>query len=348
MSKAKYPNIAVDLETKINDGTYEKKIPGTRELATEYMVSKQTITNALRPLIQKGLLKSEGRRGVMIYRKQQKHGLLCIVATGDMAGLNADPELYRLQEYIREDGFDVILISTTSKDISCRSICKLLSNNFIGVIFTNSSLTLEIAEFLEAKEIPFVSCNRLPIYSHLNWVEYDWSGTLKYICSSFADSNHSRQALYFQGRLESYNILVRKEWQKLKYELNLPKLAIDRIELDYRAKPLDCFKNYLKTLREIDDYPQLLILWMDITPEVSNMICNSKNSLPSDCTVVGVAKSNQNFPEQIKTYTLEGGYYDLMLQTYKALKEKIIAPSDKFIHRFISNPVKWNQPMPFD
>ena len=51
MSKSRYPALAAVLEKRIAHGVYGDKLPTVRELASEFQVSKQTVTLALRPLI---------------------------------------------------------------------------------------------------------------------------------------------------------------------------------------------------------------------------------------------------------------------------------------------------------
>ena len=66
MSNSRYPTLAATLEKRIAQGIYRDRLPTVRELAAEFKVSKQTVTLALRPLIVKGILKAEGRRGIHV------------------------------------------------------------------------------------------------------------------------------------------------------------------------------------------------------------------------------------------------------------------------------------------
>ncbi len=340
MSAAKYPSLTVTLETKIRQGAYRDKIPTTRKLAAEFAVSRQTVTNALRPLIDKGMLIAAGRRGVRISHRHQAHGMIGIVAVGDSAVLTNTPIMSRLQQQINNDGFESVLLSISSLN-TYKNICSLLSDNFTGLIFTYSSLTMEIAEYLESKKIPFISCNRLPVYSHLNFVEHDWAGAIRRISEEFAQKGCLKQSLFFQGRLEGYGHLVREQWKNIKNGLNLLLLKIDELELDYRETPSACFFKYLKALHETEQYPQLLIMWSGITDEIVEMACHGQYKLPEQCIITGPLKTGKPPPEQILTFS-EGDYHNLLLAAYEGLRELILAPSDKFIHRFVDFPVVWN------
>lgn len=74
MSNSRYPTLAATLEKRIAQGIYRDRLPTVRELAAEFKVSKQTVTLALRPLIVKGILKAEGRRGNPCRRSGQVSG----------------------------------------------------------------------------------------------------------------------------------------------------------------------------------------------------------------------------------------------------------------------------------
>lgn len=334
MSDAKYPSLTVTLETRIMEGFYPDKVPTTRTLAAEFGVSRQTVTNALRPLIDKGVLVSDGRRGVMVCRKYQGQGMVGIVATGDLSRLHADEGLQKLQNRINSDGFESVLISI-SPWISHRNICNLLGQNFAGLIFTNSSLTLEIAEYLEKRKIPFISCNRLPVYSRLNFVEHDWASAIKDVAADFAAKGYRRQNLFFHGRLEGYDRLIRKEWRNIKSDLKLPELSGDSIELDFTDTSVESFAKYLKKLNELQDYPELLIMWHVINEKTIEMVTTGPWRLPETCHVVGVENKGMKLPPGFTVFKEGSNYHDLMLAAYEGLRELISAPSDKLIHRMV-------------
>jgi len=339
MSSAKYPVLTASLELKIRQGGYREKIPTARGMAVEFGVSRQTVTNALRPLIEKGLLISDRRNGVKINVKQLNRGLIGIVARGDLAVLNSSPMFKPLQERMSADGFESLMMDVSH---GITSGIRNLLGNFVGFIFTNSSLTMEMAEFLESEHIPFVSCNRLPIYSRLNFVECDWAGAVKKIASSFALKGYQNQCLFFQGRLEGYDKLVRKQWKNIKQELGLPLLKADEIELDWQNEPLVSLGKYLKTLYEIQQYPQLLIFWMGIDEDVVTLVRHGKYKLPGSCVVAGPSFSPDFCGKNIITLAANN---DVAVQqaSYEALRELILAPSEKLIHRLVDYPIVWHK-----
>ena len=339
MSAAKYPELTANLEMKIRQGAYREKLPTTRQMEAEFGVSRQTLTNALRPLIEKGLLTAERRNGIKINVKQLNRGLIGIVARGDLAVINANPTFRPLQERMSADGFESLMMDVSH---GITSGIRNLLGNFVGFIFTNSSLTLEMAEFLESKHIPFVSCNRLPIYSRLNFVEYDWAGAVKKIASLFALKGYQNQCLFFQGRLEGYDKLARKQWKNIKQELGLPFLKADGIELDWQIKPLVCLEKYLETLYVTQEYPQLLIFWMGIEEDVVTLVRHGKYKLPGSCVVAGPSYSPDFCGKNIITLAANN---DVAVQqaSYEALRELILAPSEKLIHRLVDYPIVWHK-----
>ena len=341
MSNSRYPALAAVLEKRIAHGVYRDKLPTVRELASEFQVSKQTVTLALRPLIQSGLLKPDGRRGIRIAQQEKMSGIIAIVGKGDMSILETDRRLKELQAQISRDGFESILIGVTDW-ISSRNLCKLLGNHFSGIIFTNSTLSYEIAEYLDEEKIPFVSCNRLPVYPRINCVETNWSGTLRQIARDFARRGYRKMALFFHGRLEGYNVIVRKEWKKIKEELGLPLMPADRIRLDYSAPTFDNLRKYLEILREQKEYPELLIFWPGLDEEKLELLTESPLRVPASTRILACARIGVRYPEQVMTFSEGDCYHEILSAAYQALREVMIAPTTRKIHRSVEYPVIYN------
>ncbi len=341
MSSSRYPSLAAVLEKRIAHGIYRDKLPTVRNLAAEFQVSKQTVTLALRPLIQSGLLKSDGRRGIRIASQETSSGIIAIVGKGDLSILETDRRLKELQAQINRDGFESILIGVTDW-ISSRNLCKLLGNHFSGIIFTNSTLSYEIAEYLDGAGIPFVSCNRLPVYPRINYVETNWAGTIRQIVRDFAGRGLRKMALFFHGRLEGYNVIVRKEWKKIKEECGLPLLPADRIRLDYSASTLDNLRRYLEILRGQKEYPELLIFWPGLDEEKLGLLTEGPLRVPASTRILACARIGVHYPEQVMTFSEGDCYHEILSAAYEALREVMIAPTTRKIHRSVEYPVIYN------
>ena len=342
MSNSRFPSLAAILEKRIANAVYCDKLPTVRELAAEFQVSKQTVTLALRPLIQKGILKADGRRGIRITSGEKTSGIIAIVGKGDMSILETDEKLKELKEQISKDGFESILIGVTDR-ISSRNLCKLLGNHFSGIIFTNSTLSYEIAEYLDNEKIPFVSCNRLPVYPHINYVEINWAGTMRQIAADFFARGYRKMALFFHGRLEGYNVIVRREWKKIKEELGLPLLYADRIRLDYSTSTFDNLQRYLEILKAHREYPELLLFWSGFDMQKYELLTQGSLRLPPETQIVAVGKNGVNYPEQVITISEGECYPEVMYAAYDALREVMIAPTTRKIHRSVEFPVNYNK-----
>lgn len=340
MSSVKYSAITADLELKIRQGAYRGKLPTTREMAVQFGVSRQTVTNALRPLIEKGLLIADRRNGVKVNIKHldRDHGMIGITARADIDILNTSPTFKPLRKRINTDGFESSMLDVSD------GITHLDSNSlekFAGLIFTNSSLTLELANYLEQKHIPFVSCNFLPVYSRLNYVEYDWVGAVRKIASLFARKGYRKQGLFFPGQLRGYNKSVKKQWKSVKLELGLPLLEADEFEASRLAGNLASLEEYLKKLYATKQYPQLLILWMGVDKDCVDLLRGGKYKLPDSCLIAGPSYSPNIGGKNIITLKANEGT-DVMLAAYEALREMMLAPSKKLIHRLVDYPITWH------
>ena len=58
MSHAKYIAVSSAIEKDIREGVYMSRIPSVQALAQKYNVAIQTMHNALKPLVAKGLIKA--------------------------------------------------------------------------------------------------------------------------------------------------------------------------------------------------------------------------------------------------------------------------------------------------
>lgn len=172
MSAAKFASITVDIERRVRQGSYSGRLPTTLALAEEFGVARQTITNALRPLVERGLLAPAGKRGMLIAASVPRQNSLIGIVTG----LTSDeiafyhPEAATL-ELIEREGFEAMVLGLP-QGYRWRDPARFFrfADQFAGILFAQSSLTAEISFYLDAKKVPFLSCNRLPVYPQLNYV----------------------------------------------------------------------------------------------------------------------------------------------------------------------------------
>lgn len=343
VSASRYPMLSATLQKRILSGVYRDKLPTVRELVKEFNLSSQTVSMALRPLIAKGILKADRRRGTQIMTMPKEQSMIAIVSTGDMSIVEGDRKLKELQRHISEDGYESILFGITNK-IGSRNVCKLLEEHFRGIIFTNSTLSYEVAEHLDQRKIPFVSCNRLPVYPHINYIEAGWALNIAQIAKDFAERGYRKQGLFFHGRLEGYNRIIMKEWRKIKEGLNLPRLNCDAINLDYRQSAMDMFRFYLEKLHEKKEPLDLLIIWGKLDEATMEMITEGPLRLPEDCMVLGYPKPGLRYPKQVIPFNGEDRYSELLFAAYDILREIMLAPTARKIHRSIELSLTYNYP----
>ena len=197
-------------------------------------------------------------------------------------------------------------------------------------------MSFEIAEHLDRLLIPFVSCTRLPVYPHINYVETNWRGAIRQLAEDLADMGYRKLGLFFQGRLEGYNRIIGKEWRKIKEELSLPLLECDGISLDYRSSAFENLRGFLEILQKKQEYPELLILWLGLDEKIVKLLTEGSLRVPETTRILGYAKNGMQYPKQFTAFNEEESYSKTLFAAYEALREVMIAPTTKRIHRFIN------------
>ncbi len=341
MSVSRYPALAAELEKRIQRGEYRGHLPTVRALAAEFGTTRQTVSMALRPLQRRGLVVSEGRRGLRIVPQKSRGGLIGVVATGGLGQLANDQFLKRLQQQLRADGYESLLVASSNWQGPTK-ICRFLGEYFTGLIFTNSALTFEIAEYLDNRKIPFVSCNRLPVYPHLNYVENNWRGAIRQLAVDFAASGRRRLGLFFHGRLEGYNRLIRKEWHGIKAELGLAPLPCDDIELRYDDTTEASLEYFLRRLRGLRVDLDALLMWNGMTAGAVELLTrNPETRLPETTVLAGVSVPGVSYPSNVCIYEDPHSYGQVVFAAYDALRELLVAPVRRRIHRILDFPIAY-------
>ncbi len=340
MSESRYPALTAILEKRISQGVYRDKIPTVRQLVEEFGVAKQTVTRALKPLIDRGVIVTDGRRGMRVLSVVPEGGVIGIIAYGDMRILEKEQGLKELQEQIHSDGFEPVLIAISNK-ITPRNVCKLLTSSFAGFIFTNSTLSFEAAEHLDKHGIPFVSCNRLPVYSRpINYVETNWRHAIKRLAIYLKSNDHQEVGLFFHGRLEGYNRVIVKEWQKIKKELELPIREYDSIRLNYRTSAYENLCLYLKQLSRLKEQPKVIVSWHTLNDDFLRELTAGPYSVPPQTRIFGFAAPGITYSPNITIIENVDAYRHVLTAAYAALREIVLAPTAKKIHRFVDCEIR--------
>ncbi len=340
MSNSRFPAISIDIEEKITKGYYYGRIPAVESLVKEYNSSRQTVTNALRPLIHKKLLIPKSN-GTWINRRYRiKHGIIGIVVPVSTDTMIHHYDFQSLVDRIQADGRDILIL-----DISqCRfspNMKSFFGNHFEGFIFTNSTLTVEVASYLDKQKIPFVSCNRLPVYPHLNFIDYNNTGAIGEITGNLVQAGYRDICLFFPARLEGYNDIVRKNWHHIKDELGLPISQADNFKYNWRKSAEENLQLLLKGIIHDKSWPQALIFWSNLF----KMIDLITSVLPPECLLIAPAGEEREYPSNV-ILTRKPNQGKLLQEAYQLLRELMTAPGTRPRHQYIDMPISYLQPIP--
>lgn len=340
MKTMRFSAITSDIERKIRSGVFAEKMPTTSELAKLYGCGKCTITNALRPLVQSGLLYMQSRRGgLLIDRSRLRSGAIGIVmrrAAGK--SIDTNPQMSVIMEKIRQDGFTPVILNHSSELDSFSSV-QHFHDGFEGLIFAGSTINEEIALDLESKHIPFISCNRLPLNRRLNFIGFDMFDPIAKLLDILVERGYKNIALMFPGRVEGFNMMSRKNWLKLKQARDLPILPCDRVLLNWRDSHSVQVEQFVTVCRNQEVVPDALIMWSSLTPEAWALIADTFD-IPRETLLITMKVHYSSPPiecvlvDLVNTLTMIG-------HAYEALRELIYAPSGKIIKRFIPLNDEW-------
>ncbi len=343
--KAKYPAIAAEIESRIHRGCYDSALPSVRELAREFRVSGQTITNALRPLREREILHSRRRVKVGINREHRSSGLIGLVS---QMSAPASPFLSQICKAIEQDGFEPLLLAGGKPHSPY--LRSLLGNHFAGLIFYASSLSVEAAEHLNQTGVPFVSCNLLPVLGRsLNYVEHDTTGLIRNYVRMLMAAGYREIGLFFSSMLESYNTAFTKSWRAIKTEFDLPPVPCDDYVSDWRdPDPCDCFFRYLEEKR---CWPEALICYNGYTAGVSVALRKNHIEIPPQCLLVGVDGARINADRSIPVRDNIPIFQvpdceSLIPRAYEALRELIFGNRAQLIQRKYPVPVLFHPASP--
>ena len=198
MPENKHFNISRDLEKAIRNGKYFERIPPVRVLAGQYGVSLQTMTKALKPLQQSGLLVS-GPGGTRIMENipyQLNSGVVTLFMLNDtlpVIGRNEDPLLQTLREEAARDGVTLVMMWVDSAEIFQKQTF-WESRQTDGYIFIYSSFYPLVSKHLQISGIPYLAANWLPDSFNAHWIDWDWKKQLFDLVKLLIDMDYTRIA----------------------------------------------------------------------------------------------------------------------------------------------------------
>ena len=89
-------------------------------------------------------------------------------------------------------------------------------------------------------------------------------------------------------------------------------------------------------MQKKQEYPELLILWLGLDEKIVKLLTEGSLRVPETTRILGYAKNGMLYPKQFTAFNEEESYSKTLFAAYEALREVMIAPTTKRIHRFIN------------
>ena len=321
MYQAKIPAVTAEIERRIRRGIYDTKLPPVVSLQQEFSVARQTITDSVKLLAQRGIVKTESRRGgVRICRENLCGGTLLIISRSDCRSL-----LTNLSKEIKADGLTPRNI-TLSKSRMFRSE---IPDDLRGVLFVNSALTVEWAEFLIQKKIPLVSCNQLFSSPQVDMFDFDLEYDINFLVQSLIARGYRRIALFYSGFLEGFNDYFWRIFRKIKRRYALPCESYDDIPVQWEETPHNKLIYTFTQMQKKKQYPEVMLSFFAIRDLIPDAIAKSGIKLPGNFQFVILRPHSQPIPETvpgISTFYMKSPMYPLWSAGYSRLRELMFSP----------------------
>lgn len=351
MSKVKYSTLTLILEERIRQGFYTRRLPNTLELLSEFSTSRKTVTKALRPLVESGLLISGGKRGMLINKQDTgSRGVIAVISNFDPNNPENDIShlLHKECRLIQQSGFEPFCVTLPqSAQFGNPERFLRFAEDVSGLLFTNSTLTLEMALYLEKLNKPFLSCNQLPVYRRLNYVESDNFASIREVAAYLRRLQYRKIAFFFPSELESYQRQTRKKWQMLSRELDITDLPCNHFACDF-SQDIRCqISSFLHQVRN-GEKPDITLLWSGYLGENAEDYRLLADFCGGGYKLAGTALSplgNENKPENLYRIYLDH-WQDVFQAAVNALLELIIARPGKPIQRLQPMYVEYTDPIP--
>ena len=322
MYPSKIPGIAAELERRIRRGIYGEKLPPVHVLQSQFCVAKQTVTESIRLLSKRGLVKSRATRcGVDIFRENLQNGKILIVTREESPSY-----LEKLNKEIKLDGLIPCPVPLTK----LTNFSPYLQKDIYGVIFIHSTLTVEWAEILMQAGIPFISCNQLFSSPKVDTFDYDLEHDLNWIVQSMVSRGYRRIGLFYSGSLEGFNDYFWKRFRQIKRRYGLPCESSDDIAVKWNDSHYDRLKHTFTEMQRRKSYPEAMISFFDLRSILPDVIAESKIQLPEKFLFLifrSYSVPNLKPEHGIYTFYMKPVISNLWIAAYNRLREMIFSPT---------------------
>ena len=341
MYRAKIPALTAEIERRIRRQIYSKKLPAVSALQKEFHVAKQTVTEAVRVLAEMGIVTSSSwRTGMQICRENLRPGSIAVISR--------DECLLRRSKLVREiaaDGLTCcpLLLSKTPMRRSS------LPDDLKGVLFINSSLTVEWAEFLQTEKIPLVSCNELFSSPRVDMVDYDMDQNLTYLMNELIRQGYKRIGLFYSGLLEGFNDIYWREFRQLKKRFNLLREPYDDIRVNWSDDYLDKLKYTFRQMKRLQSFPEVMISFYYIEDLLQQAIEETDIIFPDYFHILMIRPNSKpphsHFP-RVDTFHVSERNINSWISGYGRLRELIFSTAPRMPElRLIQRRVRIDAPV---
>ena len=172
MSHAKFTAVGAAVEKDIINGIYTDRLPTVKTLAEKYGVAIQTMHNALKPLVARGVIRAT-RHGSFVNRsvKPFRHK---VGVFGDFTQLvpTQEPRMKFLSLAAAADGDELVFLGPLRETLA-QNPEFYKKPELDGYIFLYSDFDLALSAELRRRKIPALICNHLPESLGLDSIDYN-------------------------------------------------------------------------------------------------------------------------------------------------------------------------------
>ena len=319
MSHAKYIAVSSAIEKDIRAGVYMSRIPSVQALAQKYNVAIQTMHNALKPLVAKGLIKAT-RHGSFVNSKVKPFShRVGVFAESNYPEPFQDPQLKNLRKFAEADGDELVYLGPL-RDMLAKNPDFYLHENLDGYIFLYSNFNLELSAKLREHKIPALICNNLPEelgfdsldFNHKQWLDDAVGALVAQGCRRIGTlfSRSLDNLLSWENEVSTAETLKR-EYQLKPYNLvdQLPDSSDEQIEKLFdllMAEPV---------------FSDALILTGPIMPKLINKLIKAGKSPGRDYLLVVTLDHPQYLPDSSVFAYIQYNYEKNALAIWKRFRE---------------------------
>lgn len=289
MARTKHTEITKQLRENILSQRYQDYLPPVRTLVKEFDTSVRTMTKAIKPLTESGLIlpTNQGTKIFVDRPIRPKTGMVAILYHSDMGKLTEhDPLVENLKKLAAENGYQAIMMEIPDGKIL--SDAKFLESIRVdGYIFIYSSFYKLMTGHLLQHNIPFVVANWMPINYGVHWVDFNTEQMMYSLVEQIIrHTRNHRIAFTFPTSASIFQRWLKERWNAVARHFNLPDYADN--ELCFAHDLEDVAKEWVKlpqppeiiisnhrntqTLKDVFNSRQLplqLVIPSNISPEVT-------------------------------------------------------------------------------